>query len=73
MLCLVYVHFFYFANEIILGQFVRVAFMYIEDMQTFASVPFGLENSAPAELRHMINNSLALGPLSRVSADKAAR
>lgn len=31
--------FFYFASKIILGQFVRVAFMYIEDMQTFASVP----------------------------------
>lgn len=64
---------FYFVNEVILGQFVRVAFMYIESMQTFASVLFGLENSAPAELRHIINSGLALGPLSRVSADKAAR
>lgn len=43
MPCLVYVQFFYFASEVILGQFVRVAFVYIENMQTFASVLFGLK------------------------------
>lgn len=58
--------FFFFANEIILGHLVRLAFIYIENIQTFTSVPFGWENSAHDELRHMINDGLALGPLSWV-------
>lgn len=39
---LVYVHFFFFflASEIILGYLVHVAFIYIENIQTFTSVPF---------------------------------
>lgn len=47
--------FFFLANEIILGHLVRLAFIYIENIQTFTSVPFGWENSAHDELRHMIN------------------
>lgn len=60
----------FFAKEIIPGS---VAFVYIENIQTFTSVPFGWDNSAPDVLWRMITTGLALGPLSRLSADKAAR